>query len=156
MSLQVIDRPSPNQSSRPAGTSATLVVVHGTAGTDAGDLDWLTRTESRVSYHYLVQRTGQVYRLVDESRRAWHAGRSEWRGLSNCNDHSIGIGFSNGGNGELYTDAQYENSGVLLREILARWTIDFDGVVGHFHVSPGRKTDPWYTFHFGALLEAAR
>lgn len=154
--MTIVDRPSPNQGSRPAGTSPALVVVHGTAGTDAGDLDWLTRADSQVSYHYLIQRTGQVYRLVNEERRAWHAGKSEWRGRTDCNDYSIGIGFSNLGKSEPYTDAQYEAGGRLLREILGRWTLDFDAVVGHFHVSPGRKTDPWYAFHFGALFEVAR
>lgn len=155
MSVDVVDRPSPNQGSRPGGTSPTLVVVHGTAGTDAGDLDWLTKRESEVSYHFLIQRTGQIYRLVNEERRAWHAGKSIWRGRADCNDYSIGIGFSNL-KGEPYTDSQYEQGGQLLREILARWTLDFDAVVGHYHVSPGRKDDPWETFVWGMLFEAAR
>lgn len=155
MSFTILDLASPNHGSRPV-ESPSLVVIHGTAGTDVGDLSWLTKRESQVSYHYLIQRPGTVYRLVDESRRAWHAGKSTWRGRADCNDYSVGIGFSNRGNGESYTDAQYDAGGRLLRQVLNRWSLDFDAVVGHFHVSPGRKTDPWYTFHFGALLEAAR
>lgn len=105
--MRVTDTPSPNQGARPAGVTPRLVVIHGTVGTDIGDLLWLRDKKSQVSYHYLLQRDGEIYRLVQPERRAWHAGASSWAGVPNVNDFSIGIGLSNLGNGEPYTEAQY-------------------------------------------------
>lgn len=154
--MKIIQRDSPNHGPRPAGVAPSLIVVHGTAGrTDAGDVDWCTQPESQVSYHYIVGRDGTLYALVPEDRRAWHAGRSEWEGRQNVNDYSIGIGISNSG-AEPYTAAQYETAGKLVAELCARYGIPWRRVVGHCHVSPDRKTDPWLHFHWGALFDAAR
>jgi N-acetylmuramoyl-L-alanine amidase len=89
--LNIQWRQSPNYNARPPSKGVELVVIHATAGTsEEGDLSWLCSPKSRVSYHYLVGRTGALYQLVQESRRAWHAGRSRWLGKDNCNDFSIG------------------------------------------------------------------
>jgi N-acetylmuramoyl-L-alanine amidase len=150
--MTIIDKRSPNQNERPAGVLPGLIVIHGTVGSDAGDLAWLTNPASKVSYHYLIQRAGTTYRLVDDTRRAWHAGASSWRGRANVNDYSLGIGLSNKGDGELFTDAQYKACGSLCRILMRRWNITLDEVVGHYHISPGRKTDPWYVFEWGRLF----
>lgn len=151
--MNIIDSPSPNQGDRPAGVKPRLIVIHGTVGTDAGDLSHLRRAESQVSYHYLVQRTGQIHRLVRPERRAWHAGKSVWKGVEDVNDFSIGIGLSNLGNGiELFTEAQYLSAGYLCSVFRREFSIGMDSIVGHYHISPGRKTDPWYTFEWGRLF----
>lgn len=145
--VNIIDTGSPNHHARPAGTTVDLLVIHGTAGTDAGDLAWCCDPRSGVSYHYLILRDGTIHRLVSELRRAWHAGVSEWEGRSNVNDYSIGIGLSNRGPGEPYTDAQYDALAALTRDIMARHpAITPDRIVGHADVSPGRKADPWDHF----------
>lgn len=150
----VHERPSPNHNARPAGVTPDLIVVHGTAGqTDAGDLSWLRSRESGVSYHYLIGRDGVTYRLVPDERRAWHAGRSSWEGRPDCNDYSLGIGLSNDG-AEPYTEAQYVALAGLLHDLMARWQIPVRRIVGHYHVSPGRKTDPWYHFEWARVFEA--
>ena len=144
----IIDRPSPNFNRRRGGAKPDLIVLHGTAGrSDEGDLSWLTSKDSGVSYHYLIGRSGSIYRLVNDEHRAWHAGKSEWEGRSDCNTYSIGIGLSNDGE-EPFTDAQYESLGHLLDLLTTRHMIPLDRIVGHYHVSPGRKTDPWYHFHW--------
>jgi N-acetylmuramoyl-L-alanine amidase len=150
--LTIIDSPSPNQGVRPAGVKPHLVVIHGTVGTDAGDLEWLRSAKSQVSYHYLVQRTGMIHRLVHPEARAWHAGKSAWRGTTDINDIAVGIGLSNLGDGEPYTEAQYAAAGWLCSVFQREFGIGMEGIVGHYHVSPGRKTDPWYAFEWGRLF----
>ena len=151
MSLAIIDSPSPNHGARPRGVRPSLIVIHGTVGSDAGDLDWLRSRESQVSYHYLIQRPGTVHRIVHPDNRAWHAGESTWEGRGNVNDYSIGIGLSNRGDGEAYTAAQYRAAGELCAILVREWKIPVERIVGHYHISPGRKTDPWYAFQWMRL-----
>ena len=153
--MAIIEQPSPNHGPRPFGVRPDLLVIHGTAGrSDMADLDWMGRAESQVSYHYLIGRDGAVYRLVPEDRRAWHAGASVWEGRANCNDYSIGIGLSNDGR-EPYPAAQIDAAGALVADLCERHGIPLRRVVGHCHVSPGRKTDPWLHFEWGRLFGAA-
>jgi N-acetyl-anhydromuramyl-L-alanine amidase AmpD len=146
--MMIVERASPNHGPRPAGVTPSLIVIHGTEGTDAGDLAWLQKRESGVSYHYLIQRDGSVFRMVADERRAWHAGVSTWQGRGNANDYSIGIGLSNR-NGEAYSPAQYQSLGALLAILTARHGIHPSRIVGHYHISPGRKVDPGYHFEWG-------
>jgi len=157
--MSIIDSPSPNHNSRPADVPPSLIVIHGTVGSDAGDLAWIRDPGSEVSYHYLIQRTGDTHRIVRPELRAWHAGVSTWEGRGNVNDYSIGIGLSNLGDGEAYTAAQYRAAGELCSILVREWEIPMERIVGHYHISPGRKTDPWYTFQWmrlAAEIERAR
>ncbi len=129
----------------------SLIVLHGTVGTDSGDLAWLRSERSGVSYHYMIQRTGAIHRLVRPEKRAWHAGKSAWKGVQDVNDFSIGVGLSNLGGDEPYTAAQYEAAGELCAVLMRVWKITLEGVVGHYHISPGRKTDPWNTWEWMRL-----
>lgn len=151
--MKIIDSPSPNQGARPAGVKPRLIVIHGTVGTDSGDLTWLRQKQAGVSYHYLLQRTGQIHRLVRPDKRAWHAGLSSWKGVPDVNNYSIGIGLSNMGGGEPYTEAQYDAAGWLCSVFWREFSIGMEQVLGHYHVSPGRKTDPWYSFEWGRLFD---
>jgi N-acetylmuramoyl-L-alanine amidase len=150
--MKIIESPSPNHGPRPAGASIDLLVIHGTAGTDAGDLSWCRSPQAGVSYHYLILRDGTVHRLVPEERRAWHSGASSWQGRSGCNNYGIGIGLSNRGPGEPYTAAQYASLRALIADIQARRpAIVRDRIVGHHQVSPGRKSDPWPHFDWSEI-----
>jgi N-acetylmuramoyl-L-alanine amidase len=154
----VLAKPSPNFNDRPVGRGAEIIVLHGTAGrTDAGDLSWLQSPKSRVSYHYVIGRDGAIYQLVQESKRAWHAGKSRYQGHDDCNDFSIGVALCNKGTDrslydevepypEPYTDAQYAAAARVVADIHRRRGIGLKRVVGHADVSPGRKTDPWNHF----------
>lgn len=150
--MRIHSSPSPNFNDRPVGVGPSLIVVHGTGGTGESARDWLMRKESGVSYHYLIMEDGRIHRMVQEDKRAWHAGVSEWDGVGNCNDYSIGIGLA-GREGEPFTVAQYASFGSLAGDILHRRKIPMRRIVGHYHVSPGRKTDPWYSFEWGEALE---
>ena len=157
--MDIIESPSPNHNARPAGCKPTLIVIHGTVGSDSGDLGWIRDPASKVSYHYLIQRTGKTHRIVRPEQRAWHAGDSVWDGKKNCNDYAIGIGLSNLGDGEAYTGSQYRSAGGLCAILMREYDIPLERIVGHYHISPGRKTDPWYTFQWmrlAAEIERAR
>jgi N-acetylmuramoyl-L-alanine amidase len=150
--VKLVDKPSANQNRRPAGVKASVIVIHGTAGqTDRGDVSWCCDPESKVSYHFIIGRDGTVYRLVRDTERAWHAGKSLW-GKPNCNDFSIGLGFSNDGK-EPYTEAQYVAGKELVDELRAKYDIGPENIVGHCHISPDRKTDPWLHFQWGRLFD---
>ena len=153
--MDLIWKPSPNYNLRPDNTPIDLAVLHGTVGSDKGDLFWTTNPTSKVSYHYLITRKGHIYYLVREMHRAWHAGKSSWQGREDCNDYSIGIAFSNwgptGATIEQYTDAQYRAGGWLLADLWNRRDIFENKIVGHEDVSPGRKTDPWDHFDWNHL-----
>ena len=66
-----------------------MIVIHATAGTVRSALAWLTNPASRVSAHYLIDKAGQIYRLVPDEYAAWHAGRAAWRGETAINDISL-------------------------------------------------------------------
>ena len=91
-----IDRPSPNFDER--ALPVTMIVLHYTGMPDCqGAIDRLTSPEAKVSAHYCIDEDGTVYRLVDEDKRAWHAGKSYWRGVTDVNSASVGIEIVNPG-----------------------------------------------------------
>ena len=101
-----------------------------------------------VSAHFVVRRDGVLLQFVSCDRRAWHAGRSQWRGRENCNDFSIGIELE-GLEGGVFTDAQYATLEMLLPALARRYPLQ--SVAGHEHVAPGRKADPGAGFDWPRL-----
>lgn len=94
-----------------------------------------------VSAHYLIDRSGKIYRLVRDKDIAYHAGVSEMPdGRQGVNDFSIGIEIMNKEDTE-FTKAQYEAVNDLVASLKKKYTIKY--VVGHGDIAPGRKTDPW-------------
>ena len=94
-----------------------------------------------VAPHFLIDRKGNVYQLVDEENVAYHAGVSEMKdGRKNVNDFSFGVEILNAED-DGYTDAQYG----AIRDLVAylKGTYPIKYVVGHDDIAPGRKTDPW-------------
>ena len=148
---------SPNFGPRPPGTAIDLVVLHsislppGEYGGDAIErlftnrLDWDAHPYYaqirglQVSSHFVIRRSGEVLQFVSCDERAWHAGRSQFRGRDNCNDFSIGVELE-GLEGEAFEAVQYERLVPLLIAIAAHYPVRH--VAGHEHVAPGRKIDP--------------
>ena len=150
-------RYSPNHNARPA-EPVSLIVMHYT-GMVSGEaaLSWLCNPESKVSAHYLVEEDGRVFALVEEDRRAWHAGVGEWRGLRNINDVSIGIEVVNPGHEHGYRafpSVQMEAVCDLALGIMARHAIDPLGVIAHSDCAPERKKDPGELFSWQWLAES--
>jgi N-acetylmuramoyl-L-alanine amidase len=97
--LQIGGRPVPFVSTPHQGgrIEPKIVVLHDTAGPDGSAVSWFKNPKSRVSAHFVVARDGAITQLVECDRKAWHAGKSSWRGHQWCNDFSIGIEIENPG-----------------------------------------------------------
>ena len=149
--------PSPNFNER--ARSIDTILLHYTAGELKQSLDRLCdpNGSNRVSAHYVVDRKGRIYRLVDEKKRAWHAGVSQWKGLSDINSASIGIEIVNigqlpDGKYDPYTEPQIKAVIALCKDIKTRHKIR--NVLGHSDVAVGRKVDPGEHFPWKRLSEA--
>ena len=139
---------------------AQFLVLHFTTTSLPGSL--ATLALGPVSSHYLVNDDPPtVYRLVDESRRAWHAGDSSWRGHTQLNAASIGIEIVNAGN-RLTPDgiewADYPRPQVdavigLVKDIVKRHGIRPDHILGHSDIAPQRKVDPGPRFPWKRLAD---
>ncbi|GAA4814985.1 N-acetylmuramoyl-L-alanine amidase [Sphingosinicella ginsenosidimutans] len=149
----IIDCPSPNFDERDRPVS--LIVLHYTGMTDAAAaIDRLRDPEAKVSCHYLIAEDGQVLRMVPEDKRAWHAGRSYWRGMTALNGSSIGIEIVNPGHEFGYRpfpDQQIDALIPLVADIKERHSITRGNIVGHSDIAPARKQDPGELFPWGRL-----
>jgi AmpD protein len=160
---------SPNFGPRPVGCEVSLVVLHsislppGEYGGDAIERLFTNRLDFdahpyfqqirglEVSSHFVIRRDGELLQFVSCDARAWHAGRSSWRGRENCNDYSIGIELE-GLEGEVFEPAQYEALASLLPALARRYPIVH--VAGHEDVAPGRKIDPGPGFDWARVTAA--
>lgn len=152
-----IDRshPSANHDNR-----IQFVVLHYTNASLERSLALLTHGE--VSSHYLIgDGPAKVYQLVDESRRAWHAGDSQWDGRTWLNSSSIGIeivnpGFTDTPTGRHwypYSEDQVQALIALLKDIVQRNGINPRYIIGHSDIAPGRKLDPGPLFPWKRLAD---
>jgi N-acetylmuramoyl-L-alanine amidase len=149
----MIEAPSPNFDERKLPVS--ILVLHYTGMQDAaGAIDRLRAPDAKVSAHYVVAEDGQILRLVDESKRAWHAGKSHWRGIDDVNSASVGIEIVNPGHEFGYRpfpEAQIDALIPLVSSIVERHKITRGNVVGHSDIAPPRKQDPGELFPWNRL-----
>ncbi|MEY3219844.1 MAG: 1,6-anhydro-N-acetylmuramyl-L-alanine amidase AmpD [Pseudomonadota bacterium] len=160
-------RPSPFFNSRPPEATIDLIVIHGISlpprqfGGDFVDQLFLGTLNTlqpefvdlqgvEVSAHLLIRRDGQVIQYVPFDKRAWHAGKSQFRGKSNCNDFSVGIELE-GCDDMPYTKEQYRQLAGILQLFQRLWNISVDRIVGHVDIAPARKTDPGAAFDWKLL-----
>ncbi len=144
---------SPNCDERALPIS--MVVLHYTGMQTGAEAEQrLVDPAAKVSAHYLIGEDGEVVRLVPEARRAWHAGRSYWRGNTDINSASIGIELVNPGHEWGYREfppAQIEALLPLLARIVKTHDIARANVVGHSDIAPARKDDPGELFDWPLL-----
>jgi N-acetylmuramoyl-L-alanine amidase len=142
----VIDCPSPNHEPRPNGTAVDILLLHYTGmRSGAAALSRLIDPEAKVSAHYMIDEDGTIYRLVEEERRAWHAGVAAWAGASDINGRSIGIELVNPGHEygyRAFPEPQMAALVELARDILARHPIPPARVLGHSDVAPAQAATP--------------
>lgn len=132
-----------NFGERPAGMAIDAIVLHATAGSLAGTLAWFANPASQVSAHYVVAKNGQVYQMVQESKRAHHAGASRYRGREDWNDFSIGIEIVNQNDGvDPYPADQFETMVKLVSYLVDKYHVPPELLVTHADVSTLGKTDP--------------
>jgi len=162
---------SPNCDDRPPGESITLLVVHSISlppGCFDGDaveklftncLDpaahpsFSELADLRVSAHFLVRRDGSTIQFVPVTRRAWHAGKSSWRGRERCNDFSVGVELE-GTETSPYTDEQYLQLAALTRAL--RTMLPIVEFAAHSDIAPARKRDPGPGFDWARFRSALR
>lgn len=143
-----------------------FLIIHFTAENFERSLQVLT--QGPVSSHYLVtERQGdtpaKIYQLVDENRRAFHAGVSSWKGATMLNASSIGIEIVNlggrrGPNGvglrfQDFDPEQIDRVVELVKQIVARHEIKPDRILGHSDIAPTRKNDPGPKFPWKRLAD---
>ena len=151
-------QPSPNHNERDPAKPVDILLLHYT-GMASGEaaVGWLCNPASKVSSHYVVFEDGRTVQLVDEARRAWHAGKSSWAGETDINTRSVGIEIVNPGHEFGYRpfpDVQIEAVIALCRGIISRHPIPPERVLAHSDVAPLRKEDPGELFPWQQLFEA--
>lgn len=148
-------------SARSQSSRVQYIVLHYTSTDLAHSLALLT--EGEVSSHYLIDANPPtIYRLVDEERRAWHAGDSAWQGRTWLNASTLGIelvnqGYAEGPNGRAwqpYSEAQIDALIALLKDLVQRHQLPPDSIIGHSDIAPQRKVDPGPLFPWRRLAEA--
>jgi N-acetylmuramoyl-L-alanine amidase len=151
------DHPSPNHDARPAGQAIDILLLHYTDMQSAAEaLGRLSDPAAAVSAHYLIDREGEVFRLVAEDRRAWHAGEANWQGATDINARSIGIELDNPGHlcgYRPFSEAQMAALEALAADVVARHKIPPGRVLGHSDVAPLRKRDPGELFNWARLAK---
>lgn len=171
---EAIKIPSPNFNHRPVNTQINTLIIHAISlppGEFGGnDIDKLfcntlnikkhpayqSLQGLKVSAHFLIRRNGGLHQYVSTENRAWHAGISEWHGVPDCNNYSIGIELE-GSDNKPFMAVQYRQLALLCHCLMHNYPlIDTDTIIGHSDVAPGRKSDPGVHFlwsHFFALLD---
>jgi len=134
-------QPTPNMSVRkikPLG-----VVLHHSDGSFNGGVSWILNPDSNVSYHCLIDTNGDRVVFAKDDRRAWHAGKSKFKGKIGVNDFLLGVSFSGNTNHRELTDAEVESACefILPRLVKYGWPTDLSTITTHRAVSPGRKND---------------
>lgn len=161
---------SPNYDERPANTLIDLLVIHGISlphrqyGTPwvealftntldySADPSFAPLLGMKVSSHLFIRRKGELIQFVPFTKRAWHAGESQFGARTRCNDFSIGIELE-GCDDRPYSSHQYQRLAQVTASIMAAYpAITWDHVVGHSDIAPKRKTDPGPAFDWTRFI----
>jgi N-acetylmuramoyl-L-alanine amidase len=161
--VNIIPYPSPNFNDRPEGAKIDYIIIHYTdMETMQASLARLCDPVYEVSSHYAIDEDGTIYQLVDDAKRAWHAGKSSWMGVENLNHYSIGIelqnrgyhcGYAVTGVWPEFPDTQINSLKELLKNLMHTYSIPAEHILGHQAICPGTKIDPGPAFPWGALKD---
>jgi N-acetylmuramoyl-L-alanine amidase len=137
--------------------SIKIIVIHYTGmQSERESIIRLCNTKFKVSSHFLINQNGKVYRMVQDNRIAWHAGKSCWGNYKNLNKYSIGIELVNRGHRFGYTNftkKQILSLAKICKILIKRYKIKKKNIVGHSDVSPIRKIDPGEKFPWEYLAK---
>ena len=146
--------PSPNFSSR-EGRKINSIVDHITQGSFPGCMYWLQNPVSKASSNYIVTKLGRIIQLVKEGDKAWANGtynHGSWDLYDGTNPNLTTISIEHEGlSGEPFTEAQYQSSLFLHRELIAKYSlpIDEEHIIGHYRLDSVNKSNcpgsgfPW-------------
>ncbi len=163
--------PSPNFDERPANTPLSLIVIHNislppnefggpyieqlfTNQLDPKEHPYFEEIQNQqVSAHILIRRDGEMIQFVPFNKRAWHAGKSEYKGCENCNDFAVGIELE-GTDEKPYEAVQYSVLATLIDSLRMVYpSLSKEEIAGHSDIAPGRKTDPGSAFQWEKLQD---
>lgn len=146
---------SSNYDERALGSEINILLFHYTGMENCKlALEKLCDEKSKVGAHYVVDEDGEIYSLIPENKRAWHAGAGFWAGQSDINSCSIGIEIVNGGHDYNLPDFEPKQMQAVVQfslDINSRHNIKY--FLGHSDIAPERKTDPGEKFDWQALAE---
>ena len=138
---------STNYNQRQGGAPIEFIVIHytGVKSSIEDVCNWFMDESSKVSSHYLLDKNGTTYSIVDNKHRAWHAGVSYWQGKTDINSISIGIEIHNSGQ-EDFSIEQMIALNNLIKYLIQKYNIKSYNVIGHSDISVNRKIDPGLRF----------
>ena len=147
---------SPNFSKRARSLkNIRFLIIHYTGMQSARvSMKKLKDPKSKVSCHYFIKRNGEIYRMVEDNKVAWHAGKSKWKDINDLNEYSLGIEVQNKGH---YIDYQnFPKKQIfslikLIKVLMKKYKIEKHNVLGHSDIAPLRKLDPGEKFPWDFL-----
>ena len=153
MKINILQSPNYSIKSRPKKKIKFIVIHYTGMQSVRACIKRLTNSKSKVSTHYLIDRKGEITKMVDEKNTAWHAGRSKWKNFTNLNAHSIGIELINKGHQfgyENFSKKQISKLILLCKFLIKKYKIKKHNILGHSDIAPLRKKDPGEKFpwHF--------
>ena len=141
--------PNFNKKKRSKNSIKTIVIHYTGMQSERESLLRLCNPKSKVSSHFLINRNGKIYRLVEDNRIAWHAGKSCWGRYKNLNKNSIGIELVNKGHKFGYTSfgkKQFLSLIKICKSLIKKYKIKSSNIIGHSDIAPLRKIDPGEKF----------
>ncbi len=148
---------SKNYNKREKTVCIEYIIIHYTAIENHLDaIDYLCDRRNKVSSHFLINKEGLIYNLVDINNRAWHAGKSNWKGHFDMNSRSIGIELDYLGRDletEKYSFKQIFSLKKLLKFLFKKFDINYNNILGHSDIAPYRKIDPGKNFPWKKLCK---
>ena len=156
--MKIINHFSPNfnEKNRPIDWIKILVIHYTGMQSERESITRLCNPKSKVSSHFLINQNGKVFRLVQDNRIAWHAGKSCWERYKNLNKNSIGIELVNKGHRFGYTNFKKKQLSSLIKIckiLIKKYKIKKKNVVGHSDIAPLRKIDPGEKFPWKQLAD---
>ena len=131
------------------------IIIHYTGmQSERESLKKLISPKSKVSSHFFINRTGKIFRLVNEDCVAWHAGKSKWKKFINLNDNSIGVELVNKGHKfgyQNFSQKQIKSLISLCKNLKKKYSIKKENFLGHSDIAPLRKIDPGEKFPWKKL-----
>ena len=117
------------------------IILHHTSGSYNGSVSWCLDPKSKVTYHCIVDLNGDLTVLAKDNDRAWHSGKSSFKGINDCNSFMLGIAVSGDTNKRRLTEFEIETVAKWCFVRMKLYGFGLDKVTTHREVSPGRKTD---------------
>ena len=156
MKIGIINSPNFDRKRR-SNKSIKFLIIHYTGmQSERESIARLCNPKSKVSSHFVINQKGKIYRLVQDNQIAWHAGKSCWGKYKNLNKNSIGIELVNKGHKFGYTNFKKKQLSSLIkicRNLIKKYRIKKQNIIGHSDIAPLRKIDPGEKFPWKQLAK---